>query len=112
MAAYTEKRLVEGTLLTAAAVTLYTCTAPATKTIVKELSICNTTIVAYTFTLYIVASGQVAADQYAVFKTVTMQPNETKIFGLTSVLEVGDFISALASTTAVLSIGVSGVERT
>ena len=112
MAAYTEKKLVEGTLLTAAAVTLYTCTAPAAKTIVKELTLCNTTAIAYTFTLYVVQSGQVAADRYAVFKSVTMQPNETKIFGLTNVLEVGDFISALASTTGVLSISVSGVERT
>jgi len=112
MAAYTEKRLIEGILLTGSAVTLYTCTAPSVKTIVKEISLCNTTAIAYTFTLYIVASGDTVADKNAVFDSVTMQPNETKIFGLTTVLEVGDFISAFASTTSVISLAASGVERT
>lgn len=109
--AYTEKRLIQGKFLTAQAVNLYECSSPAIATIVKEISICNTTSNTYTFNLYVVTSGQVAADRYAVFKTVTMQPNETKIFGLSLVLEVGDFISGQASTTNVLSISGSGVER-
>ena len=110
--AYTEKALIDGTFLTESAVTLYTCTAPVTKTIVKEITFCNTGSIAYTFTLYIVPLGQTAADRYARFKTVTIQPNETKIFGLSTVLEVGSFISALASTTSVVAISASGVERT
>lgn len=112
MASYTEKRLIHGTLLTTTVATLYTCSSPVVKTIVKEIAVCNTTDIAYTFTLYIIANGQVATDRYAIFKTVTMQPNETKIFGLSSVLGVGDFIAAIASTANVLSISASGVERT
>lgn len=111
MASYTEKKLIPGTLLLTSVTALYTCMSPATKTIVKEISICNTTSIAYTFTLYMVANGHVASNAYAIFKTVTMQPNETKIFGLSSVLEVGDSISALASVSNVLSISASGVER-
>ena len=111
MASYTEKRIIQGTLLTAQAVSMYVCVAPATKAIVKEIAICNTTDTPYTFSLYVVVSGQVVANQYAIFKAVAMQPNETKIFGLTTVLEVGDSIWALASTANVLSISASGVER-
>lgn len=112
MASYTEKRLVQGTFLTGTVATLYRCLSPAVSTIIKEISICNTTDSPYTFSLYVVVSGQVAADRYAVFKTVTMQPNETKIFGLSTVLEVGDFMAGLASTTNVLTVAASGVERT
>ena len=112
MASYTEKRLVQGTLLTGQAVTLYRCLSPTVSTIIKEISVCNTTDSPFTFSLYAVVNGQVVADRYAVFKTVTMQPNETKIFGLSTVLETGDFISGLASTTGVLSVAASGVERT
>ncbi len=112
MASYTEKRLIEGILLTGTAATLYTCTAPVTKTIVKEISLCNTTAIAYTFTLHVVQTGGSVEDKNAVFKSVTIQPNETKIFGLSTVLEVGDYISAFASTTSVIAIAASGVERT
>lgn len=109
--AYTELSLIDGTLLTGSDVTLYTCTAPVVSTIIKEISVCNTTSSVYTFDIHIVPSGQTVGDQYALFKGVTMQPNETKIFGLSTVLEVGDFISGVASTTSVLAISASGVER-
>jgi len=112
MATYTEKKLVQGTLLTGSEVTLYTCTGPVTKTIVKEISVSNTTAVMYTFILYVIPSGGSSADRYALFKGVVVQPNETKVFGLTTVLETGDSIAALASTTSVLSIAISGVEKT
>lgn len=111
--AYTEKRLVAGSLLTGSAVTYYTCTAPVIKTIIKEMTFCNTdAATAYTFTLYLVPSGGTAADANMEFKTVTLQPGETKIFGRTDVMEVGGFIQALASTTLKIAFSCSGVERT
>jgi hypothetical protein len=111
--AYTERRLVAGSLLTGSAATYYTCTAPVTKTIIKEMTFCNTDVTtAYTFTLYIVPAAGTAADANTEFKAVTLQPGETKVFGRTDVMEVGSFIQGLASTTNKIAFSCSGVERT
>ena len=111
--AYTEKRLVPGSLLTNSAATYYTCTAPVVKTIIKEMTFCNIDLAtAYSFTLYIVPLAGSAADANTEFKSVTLQPGETKVFGRTDVMEVGSFIQALASTTGKISFSCSGVERT
>lgn len=110
---YTEKRLVEGTLLAGTISTLYTVTAPVTKTIVKEMTLCNTdNAVAYTFTLHVVPSGGSAGDANMEFKTVTLQAGETKIFGRSSVMKTGDTIQAFASTASKIAFSCSGVERT
>jgi hypothetical protein len=111
--AFTEKRLVAGSLLTGTAATYYTVTAPVVKTIIKEMTFCNTDVAtAYTFTLYIVPLAGTAADANTEFKAVTLQPGETKIFGRTDVMELGSFIQALASTASKIAFSVSGVERT
>jgi hypothetical protein len=111
--AYAEKRLVPGSLLTASAATYYTVTAPSVKTIVKEMTFCNTdAATSYTFTLHVVPSGGSASDANMEFKTVTLQPSETKIFGRTDIMEVGSTIQALASTTLKIAFSCSGVERT
>jgi hypothetical protein len=111
--AYTEKRLVQGSLLTATAATYYTVSAPVKKTIIKEMTFCNIdTTVPYTFTLYIVPLSGTAGDDNTEFKTVTLQPGETKIFGRSDVMEVGSFIQALASTTLKISFSCSGIEKT
>jgi hypothetical protein len=113
MPAYTEKRLVVGSLLTGSAATYYTATAPVLKTIIKEMTFCNTDVsVAYTFTLYIVPAAGTAADANTEFKAVTLQPGETKIFGRSDVMEQGAFIQALASTTGKIAFSCSGVEKT
>jgi len=110
---YTEKRLVVGSLLTASAATYYTCTAPVVKTIIKEITFCNTdTATAYTFTFHIVPLAGTAAAANMEFNAVTLQPGETKIFGRSDVMEVGSFIQALASTNAKIAMSISGVERT
>lgn len=110
---YTEKRLVAGSLLTNSAVTYYTATAPVTKTIIKEMTFCNTdNTTAYTFTLHIIPVGGSLSDANMEFKTVTLQAGETKIFGRSCVLEQGSFIQALASTTSKIAFSCSGIERT
>ena len=111
--AYTEKRLVVGSLLTGSAATYYTVTSPVSKTIVKEMTFCNTdTATAYTFTLYIIPLSGSAGDASTEFKAVTLQPGETKIFGRSDVMELGSFIQAFASTNAKIAFSCSGVERT
>jgi hypothetical protein len=111
---YTEKRLVAGSLLTGSAATYYGPTAaPIVKTIIKEMTFCNTdTVTAYTFTLYIVPAAGSAAPANMEFNAVTLQPGETKIFGRSDVMEVGSFIQAFASTNAKIAMSISGVERT
>lgn len=110
--AYTEKRVIGGSALTAASVDYYTVPA-STTAIVKELIFCNTDTVSRTFTVYVTpTSGTTPAAQYAVFNAVTIQPNETKIFGLTSVLPAGYTVKALASSAGVVAFNGSAIERT
>lgn len=110
---YTEKRFVVGSLLTDAAATYYTCTAPVVKSIIKEMTFCNTdATTAYTFTLHIVPLAGSALPANMEFNAVTLQPGETKIFGRSDVMEVGSFIQAFASTTNKIAMSISGVERT
>ena len=110
--AYTEKPLVPGSALTASAAGYYTVPA-ATTTIVKEIEICNTDSVTRTFTLYMLpTAGTSPGVANTMFISVTMQPSETKIFGLTRVLTQGNTISAFASQAGVVALNGSGVERT
>ena len=110
--AYTEKRIVPGSLLTDSAATYYTATAPVLKTVIKEMTFCNVHTSAVTITVYIVPSGGAADNANAEFYTATLQAKETKIFGRTSVMETGDFIQALASVASKVAFSASGVERT
>lgn len=110
--AYTEKRLVRGSALTGSLATYYTATAPVLKTIIKEITFCNTHTSAVAVTMNIIPAAGSAAVANTEFSAVTLQPGETKIFGRTDVMETGDFIQAFASTAAVVAFTVSGVERT
>ena len=77
------------------------------------MKFCNTDITtAYTFTIYTIPLAGSAADANTDFKAVTLQPGETKIFGRTDVLEVGNFIQGLASTTNKISFSCSLLEKT
>ena len=108
--AYTERRIVPGSLLTGSAATYYT--ASTSKVIIKEMTFCNTdTTTAYTFTLYIVPASGTAGVANMEFNAVTLQPFQTKIFGRTDIMETGSTIQAFASTNAKISFSASGVER-
>lgn len=110
---YTEKRLVAGSLLTGSAAKYYEVIAPVQKTIIKEMTFCNTDpSVAYTFTLHIVPAAGSVGNANMEFNVVTLQPGETKIFGRSDVMEVGGMIYAFASTNAKIAMSISGVERT
>lgn len=109
---YVETRLIPGSVLTNAVASYYT-TPTSTIAILKQLTLCNTDVASRTVTLYIVPNvGDAPATKDTVLSAVTMQPNETKIFGLTDVLPTGYTIKALASISGVVAINASGVERT
>ena len=110
--AYNEKVFVVGSALTASAATYYTAPTTIIKAIIKEIVLCNTSANPETVTFYVIPSAGSAAVANTELNAVTLQPNETKIFGRTRVMNVGDFIQAKASTNAVVSMNVSGVERT
>jgi len=111
---YTPKDMTPGSALTAVAATYYTAPSGATdlKAIVKEIILCNTDTVARTATIYVVPSGGSAAAANTIVNSLTVLPNETRIFGLSKVMSPGGFIQALASSAGVISMAVSGIEVT
>ena len=110
--AYNEKAFVSGSALTNAYATYYTVPSTVLKSIVKEIVVCNTSTNPETFTMNIIPSAGAPAVANTEFNAITLQPNETKIFGRTRVMNIGDFIQAKCSTGAVMSLDISGVERT
>jgi hypothetical protein len=111
---HTVKRLVPGSALTAALVTYYTVPA-ATSTIVKEIILCNTDVVARTVDIHFIPSAGTAAVANQILdgsNNANLQAGETKMFNLSSVLPTGYFIQAVASSATVVSMNVSGIEVT
>lgn len=109
--AVTSKKLFNPALLTASAVTYYT--APAnTSTLIKKLTFTNTDSVARTVTVHLVPSGGAATatnmlvDARPIATLDTFECFEAE----GAMLNTGDFIQALASTTSVVNIQGSGVE--
>jgi hypothetical protein len=109
--AITNKCLVEGTQLTASAVTQYT--APGlTKTVIKKVTVCNSTGSAATLTLNLVVSGGTAGVTNVVTSAKSIAAGATyEVYEAENhVLNAGDFISALSGTAAALTLKVSGIE--
>lgn len=108
----TPKRLVPGSTLTSTLVTYYTVATSVSNATAKQLIVCNTDTVSRTFTYNVIPQGGSASVANTLFNSVTIQPNETKIFGLTDVMPTGTFIQAKASADNVVSMTVSGMENT
>jgi hypothetical protein len=109
--ATTLKRLVEGTVLTASAVTQYT--APAlTTTVIKKVTATNTTGTAQTITLYLVPSGGSvgAAATNTITLSVPANSGVELYLAENHNLAPGDFISALASAVTSITLMASGIE--
>lgn len=109
--AVTPKRLVPGSALTNALATYYTVPA-STTVIAKELVLCNTDVVTHTVDLHIVPNGGTAVAANQILQNIALTNGETKIYSLSSVMEIGATIQASADAGAVVSIAVSGVEIT
>jgi hypothetical protein len=108
----TPKKMVAGSALTGSAATYYTVAATVQQAVVKEVEFCNTDSVPRTVTMYIIPSGGSAGVANEVYAAVTIQAGETKTFSRSTVMLAGGFIQALASSAAVVSFNVSGVEYT
>lgn len=110
--ATTPKLLVDGTLLTASLVTLYTTPVNTTSKIF-EIVLCNTsTTTTAGVTIHLVANGDTAADKNKIaaeegFKLI---PNETRLLGLEQRMPAEYFIQAKSDVTDIISIRVSGDE--
>lgn len=107
MAVATVTQLIAPTALSATlTTTLYTVPA-STKTIIKEMVICNTESSALTVSVFVGTSATVAN---AVLDAVTFGAGETKIFTFSTVLVAADQIRGGASAASMVSINASGVE--
>ena len=108
MTTNTIKQLVPPTALSATTTTsLYGPVSALTKAIIKEILLCNTDTVARTVTMQI-GTGTAVANR--ILSAVSLAPGDTKFITLSTVLNAGDSITGGASSAAVVSCTVSGVE--
>ena len=112
MSSYLEKRLVPGSLLTNSAATYYTCASPVTKTIIKEMTFCNTDNTGRTITLHIIPSGGTIGDANKELHSMAISSNTTVILSRNDVMEQGSFIQAFADAGSKVAFSCSGVEKT
>ena len=113
--AITPKRLIPGSALTTSYATYYTVPAGVLTTTVKQVVFCNQDTVSRTIYMCVIPSGGSEAAANRVFNAVTLQANETKIFGLTDVMTLGMFIQAKtgeAGGGSLVSMTASGMENT
>lgn len=103
----TLKRLCGPTSLTNAAATVYT-TPGSTTTVIRDITVANTTGSAATFTLSIGAD----AAGTRLFSAVSIPANSTLQRTGSVVLAAGETLQAYSGTNAALTLTVSGVEST
>lgn len=109
--AATNKKLVEGSQLATSAAVFYT--APTnTTTILKKLTITNTSASAASVTIYLVASGgsASAANTITAAKSIAAGAVYEAYEAENHVLMPGDSLQALASAASSLSLQASGIE--
>lgn len=94
--------------VTASTVTVYTVPT-LTRTMVKDIDICNTTAGGLTFTLYLVPSGGSPSASNALFSSLAVAANTTIQWTGVQVLNAGDTIRVLGSALG-LTVNISGAE--
>lgn len=109
--AITQKRLFgPDALTTTTTATKYTVPA-STKTIVKQVILCNATANAVTATVHCVPSGSSAAASNLILNAVALAANETIMLSMSLVMTTGDTIAAGCSTNSAVTMTVNGVEE-
>jgi len=96
----TLKNLYKGTLGTSSA-TLYTVPA-STKTIIKEMVICNKTGTDATVTI--------SFDGATIIGIKIVPKNDTYVVELHSIIEAGKIIAGLAGAASAIDVYISGIE--
>lgn len=110
MAIYSVVRLSQNQLTTSF-VTQYTAPA-STKTIVKEIVVCNTTAGPITLDLALVPNAGSAGVANQIISGHSIPASTTVTYTYSQVLATGAFISAKASAATSLTVTISGVEIT
>ena len=109
--AVTPTRMIPGSLLTSSWATYYTTPAQASTATAKQLVVCNTDVTARYFSYAVIPVGQSQELRYVMFNLVSLQANETKIFGMTDVMTPGYYIQAKSDVGSVVTITLSGMEN-
>jgi hypothetical protein len=109
--ATTNVSLVEGSLLTASAATYYTSPVNTT-TLIKKLTVTNTTGSAVTVTVNLVPSGGTAQASNTVTPAIAVPAGRTyEVFEAENhVLAPGDTLQAFAGSAASLTLKGSGIQ--
>lgn len=110
MAIYSVKQLGQTQPGTSFA-TIYTAPA-STKTIVKEIVVCNVTGSPVTFDLALVPNAGSAGVTNQIIAGHTIPANTTVTYTYAQVIPTGAFISAKAGTASAITVTISGVEVT
>lgn len=105
--ATTPKRIISGSTMTGSAVTYYT-SPDSTKTVVKKISIINTTGGAVNATIYLVPSGGTAGTSNTITSAKSVAAGETWSCPdvENQVLEAGGFIQALGNGLTIIGSGM------
>lgn len=111
MASQIPLRIIEGVALTTSAVSLYT-SASSTKTLIKNLTLTNTSAAVVKVTIYLVPNGGSAGAASTITYQKNIAPGETYIAAplINHVLEALDSIQALADTATSVTLMASGLQ--
>ena len=93
-------------------VTTMQYTAAGVRTIIDKFTATNTSAAVAALTIYLVPAAGTAGDANTIVKTKSLAANETYTFPeiVGHILEVGTFISTLASAATAITIRASGRE--
>lgn len=108
MAVFTAVKLYTGQPNTTAT-TLYTAPA-STRTIVKNIMLCNTTSTDTNITMSLVPSGGTAGTANRILAGLVVKANDTVVIEISGILNTGDFISALQATNGAITAHITGIE--
>ena len=108
LAPFVPTRLVQA-VCTGSSVTVYTVPA-STRAIIKDLLICNLGGATPTFTIDLVPSGGSVSSTTKWYNAYALTANQHLHLRVSAVLEAGDTIRILASTTSAVAINIHGAE--
>lgn len=80
------------------------------KVIIKNIMLINTTSTDAKITIYFVPSGDSANNTNMIISDYAVIANDTVVIDLSAVLESGDTIQAIQTTSGAVTVYVSGVE--
>lgn len=102
----TEKNIARETI-SSSTETIYTAT---TKTIIKDIHVCNNSASPCYFSLYLVGDGDSADDSNVMFKQWNVPANDFVHWAGFQVLETNETIQAVSETADKITILISGAD--